>query len=130
MNDKILYKEESFNIVGAAIEVHKVLGCGFTEPVYQDAFEQELKMRKIPYEREKVFNINYKGSVLDKTFRVDFVCYNKIIVELKAVTQLADEHFAQVYNYLKVTNMKLGILLNFGEKSLDSRRIPCTKKWK
>ena len=80
MNDKILYKEESFNIVGAAIEVHKVLGCGFTEPVYQDAFEQELKMRKIPYEREKVFNINYKGSVLDKTFRVDFVCYNKIIL--------------------------------------------------
>ena len=129
MDDNIIYKDESYNIVGAAMEVHGILGCGFTEPVYQQALEHEFKLRNIPYEREKVFTINYKGITLEKTLRVDFVCYGKIIVELKAVSSLVNEHYSQIYNYLKATGMKLGLLFNFGEASLDPKRIPCTKKW-
>ncbi len=125
----ILYKEESYNIIGAAMEVHRIVGNGFTEPVYQDALEVELLMRGIPYEREKTFDLSYKGVKLDKTFRADFVCYNSIIVELKSVYQLADEHTAQVYNYLKASGLSLGLLLNFGRISLQHERIPCTTKW-
>ncbi len=125
----ILYKEESYNIIGAAMEVHRIIGNGFTEPVYQDALEVELRMRGIPYEREKTFDLSYKGVKLDKTFRADFVCYNSIIVELKSVYQLADEHTAQVYNYLKASGLSLGLLLNFGRISLQHERIPCTTKW-
>lgn len=125
----ILYKEESYNIIGAAMEVHRIIGNGFTEPVYQDALEVEMRMRGIPYEREKTFDLSYKGVKLDKTFRADFVCYNSIIVELKSVYQLADEHTAQVYNYLKASGLSLGLLLNFGRVSLQHERIPCTTKW-
>lgn len=125
----ILYKEESYNIIGAAMEVHRIIGNGFTEPVYQDALEVEMRMRGIPYEREKTFDLSYKGVKLDKTFRADFVCYNTIIVELKSVYQLADEHTAQVYNYLKASGLSLGLLLNFGRISLQHERIPCTTKW-
>lgn len=125
----ILYKEESYNIIGAAMEVHRIIGNGFTEPVYQDALEVELRMRGIPYEREKTFDLSYKGVKLDKTFRADFVCYNSIIVELKSVYQLVDEHTAQVYNYLKASGLSLGLLLNFGRISLQHERIPCTTKW-
>lgn len=125
----ILYKEESYNIIGAAMEVHRIIGNGFTEPVYQDALEVEMRMRGIPYEREKTFDLSYKGAKLDKTFRADFVCYNSIIVELKSVYQLADEHTAQVYNYLKASGLSLGLLLNFGRVSLQHERIPCTTKW-
>lgn len=129
MDNNIIFKDESYSIVGAAMEVHSILGCGFTEPVYQQALEHEFKLRNIPYEREKVFTINYKGIELEKNFRVDFVCYGKIIVELKAVNSLVNEHYSQVYNCLKATGMKLGLLFNFGEASLDPKRIPCTKKW-
>lgn len=129
MDNNIIFKDESYSIVGAAMEVHSILGCGFTEPVYQQALEHEFKLRNIPYEREKVFTINYKGIELEKNFRVDFVCYGKIIVELKAVSSLVNEHYSQVYNYLKATGMKLGLLFNFGEASLDPKIIPCTKKW-
>lgn len=125
----ILYKEESYNIIGAAMEVHRIIGNGFTEPVYQDALEVELRMRGIPYEREKTFDLSYKGVKLDKTFRADFVCYNSIIVEQKSVYQLADEHTTQVYNYLKASGLTLGLLLNFGRISLQHERIPCTTKW-
>lgn len=125
----ILYKEESYNIIGAAMEVHRIIGNGFTEPVYQDALEVEMRMRGIPYEREKTFDLSYKGVKLDKTFRADFVCYNSIIVELKSIYQLADEHTAQVYNYLKASGLSLGLLLNFGRISLQHERIPCTTKW-
>lgn len=125
----ILYKEESYNIIGAAMEVHRIIGNGFTEPVYQDALEVEMRMRGIPYEREKTFDLSYKGVKLDKTFRADFVCYNSIIVKLKSVYPLADEHTAQVYNYLKASGLSLGLLLNFGRISLQHERIPCTTKW-
>ncbi len=129
MNNQLLYKDETYKIVGAAIEVHKELGCGFTEPVYQDALEYEFQLRGIPYEREKVLKVNYKDIVLPKEFRADFVCYDKIIVELKAVSEILDEHYAQVYNYLKTSGYQLGLLLNFGNMSLECKRIPCSLKW-
>ena len=130
METNILFKEESYKIIGAAIEVHKTLGCGFTEPVYQEALEYEFKLRGIPYEREKVLQVNYKDIVLEKEFRVDFLCYDKIIVELKSVSDMIDEHYAQVYNYLKTTGCELGLLINFGNTSLEYNRIPCSIKWK
>lgn len=129
MSDKIIFREESFHLVGAAIEVHKEIGCGFTELVYQEAFEEELRLRGIPFEREIVINVTYKGKVLSKGFRPDFVCYDKIIVELKAVSEFTDEHISQVYNYLKASGFKLGLLINFGTTSLKYKRIPCNQKW-
>lgn len=111
------------------MEVHNMLGCGFTEPLYQEAFETELQLRGIPYEREKTFRVIYKGKELEKDFRVDFVCFDKIIVELKAVSAFSDEHYAQVYNYLKASGLQLGILVNFGNASLEYERIPCNRKW-
>lgn len=129
MSDKIIFRDESFHLVGAAIEVHKHIGCGFTEPVYQEAFEEELRLRGIPFEREKVINETYKGKVLSKSFRPDFVCYDKIIVELKAVSEFTDEHISQVYNYLKASGFELGLLVNFGTTSLKYKRIPCNQKW-
>ena len=129
MIDKIIYRTESYNLIGAAIEVHKQIGCGFTEPIYQEAFEEELRLRGIPFQREKTINVTYKGKVLSKNFRPDFVCYEKIIVELKAVSEFTDEHIAQVYNYLKASGLELGILLNFATTSLVYKRIPCNKKW-
>ena len=129
MSDKIIFRDESFHLVGAAIEVHKHIGCGFTEPVYQEAFEEELRLRGIPFEREKVINVTYKGKVLSKSFRPDFVCYDKIIVELKAVSEFTHEHISQVYNYLKASGFELGLLINFGTTSLKYKRIPCNQKW-
>ena len=129
-NNNLLYKDESYKIIGAAMEVHRVLGCGFTEPVYQEALEKEFVMRNIPYIREKELTINYKGIKLSKTFKVDFLCYNKIILELKSVKEFADEHYAQIYNYIKASNLDLGILMNFGTLSLEYERIPASKKWK
>lgn len=129
MNKLLYYKEESFNIIGAAMEVHRIIGCGFTEPIYQEALEEELRLRKIPFQREKTLHVNYKGKLLTKNFRPDFICYDKIIVEIKAVDELVDDHFAQVYNYLKASGLQLGILINFGNKSLEYKRIPSSKKW-
>ena len=120
----IVSKEESYKIVGAAFEVYNILGHGFLEAVYQEAFEIELKKRNIPYEREKEIKIYYDGQELKQTYKADFVCYDKIIVELKAVSELNEAHHAQVYNYLHATNMKLGILLNFGSsEGLEKDRI-------
>ena len=127
--DTILFQKESFRIIGAAMEVHNIIGCGFTEPIYQEAFEEELRLREIPYQREKTLHFSYKGKILSKEFRPDFICYDKIIVELKAVDEFVDEHFSQVYNYLKASGLQLGLLINFGNKSLEYKRIPCTKKW-
>lgn len=129
MDDKIIYRTESYHLIGAAMEVHRQIGCGFTEPIYQEAFEEELRLRGIPFQREKEINVTYKGKILSKSFRPDFVCYEKIIVELKAVSEFTDEHVAQVYNYLKASGLELGILLNFGTTSLEHKRIPCNYKW-
>ncbi len=126
----LLFKEESYKIIGAAMEVHRLLGCGFVEPVYQEALEKEFTLRGIPFEREKELNINYKGSALLKTFRVDFICFDKIILELKAVKEFTDEHYAQIYNYLRASRMDLGILINFGLSSIEFQRVPSSKKWR
>ncbi len=120
----IVYAQESYNIVGAAFEVYNKMGHGFLEAVYQECLELEFKKRGIPYEREKDIKIYYDGHELKQSYRADFVCYDKIIVELKAVSALNDAHHAQIYNYLHATNMKLGILLNFGcSDSLEKDRI-------
>lgn len=111
---QIIYKDESYAITGAAFEVYKQLGHGFLESVYQEALEVEFQKRGIPYEREKELQIYYDGNPLKQTYRADFVCYDSIIVELKAVADIDDAHRSQIYNYLKATGYKLGILLNFG----------------
>lgn len=118
-----IYQEESYKIRGAIFAVHRELGCGFLERVYQDALECEFQERGIPYEREKEIQIMYKGKPLGNPYRADFVCYGKIIVELKALSELDGTHRAQVINYLKATKMKLGLLINFGETSAKVERI-------
>ena len=123
---EIFYKRESFKIVGAAMEVHSELGRGFSEPVFHEALMRELTMRKIPFESEKELTVEYKGEPLTKTYRADLVVYGKIIVELKAVKQLLPEHRAQVFNYLRATGFKPGLLMNFGGSSLESERIVLT----
>ena len=119
----LIYPEESYRIVGVAMQVHRELGCGFLEPVYQEALEILLKKEGIPYEREKRLPIYFMGELLNKEYFADFVCFGKIIVELKAVSQLTPVHEAQILNYLKASGCKLGLLLNFGQASLVHRRI-------
>ena len=109
----MIFEKESFAINGAMFEVHRQLGPGLAEKVYQEALEIELKLRNIPFEREKVFKIEYKNNVLNQHYVADFVCYDKIIVELKAVDVINDIHRAQLINYLKITGLKLGLLQNF-----------------
>ena len=120
----VVYGKESYDIVGAAFEVYNKLGHGFLEAVYQETLEIELQRQGIPYEREKELTITYDGVELKQTYKADFVCYGKIIVELKAVNALDDAHRSQVYNYLRATNYKLGLLLNFGcPDELEKERI-------
>jgi len=111
---ELLYKEEVFAIVGAAIEVHRELGPGFLEAVYQEALEVELRERGIPFEAQKPLRISYKGKMLNKEYFSDLVCYGQIIVELKALDRLSGTEEAQVLNYLKATGMRVGVLINFG----------------
>ena len=105
------------------MEVHRDLGCGFLEAVYQEALEIEFQKQGIPYEKEKLLTIYYKGIKLKKRYSADFVCYDKIIVELKALSDLTTQNEAQVLNYLKTTKLKLGLLINFGSKSLQYKRL-------
>ncbi|MBP3738457.1 MAG: GxxExxY protein [Muribaculaceae bacterium] len=119
----ILFKQESYAIVGAAMQVHSSLGCGFVEKVYQEALEIEFTKRGIPFEREKRLLIEYNSQILKTEFYVDFLCYDKIVVELKAVTEIVGEHKSQVINYLKAGGFKLGYLINFGQQSLYYERL-------
>lgn len=120
----IIYKEESYKIVGAAFKVYNGLGAGFLEAVYQESLEIEFQRQGIPYEREKELKIQYAGVELKQTYKADFVCFGKIIVELKAVSELADAHRSQVHNYLHASGFKLGLLLNFGyPDELEHERI-------
>ncbi len=123
MIEGILYKDEAYKIIGAAIEVHNELKNGFLEPVYQEALAKEFIIQDIPYEKESLINIYYKGAKLDKYYKADFICYNEILIELKALCDLNYEHESQLINYLKATNKKLGILINFGKTSLQYKRI-------
>jgi len=121
--NNLIYKEESYQIIGACMEVHKTLGCGFLEPVYQEALSIEFQKQNIPFEKEKILSIIYKDIELEKKYIADFVCFSKIIIELKALSALTSEHESQVINYLKATGFKLSILVNFGEESLKYKRI-------
>jgi GxxExxY protein len=114
MNTEILYKDESYKIVGACFEVYRENGCGFLESVYQECMEIELRLQGIQNVPKKSLALEYKGCPLRATFEPDFICYERIVLELKAVTELMDEHRAQVQNYLKATGLKLGLLVNFG----------------
>lgn len=110
-------------IINACMEVHNELGNGFLEPVYQEALEEEFKIQGIPYVREKLLPVMYKGKQLKKEYYADFVCYDDIIVELKAVSVLSKPHKAQVLNYLNAANKEIGLLINFGETKLKWERI-------
>ena len=121
-SDKMVLKQETYAIIGACMEVHKTLGRSFSEKVYQDALEQEFKLRGIPYEREKHMLINYKGVTLAHDFFADFVCYDKVVVELKAVSELDDANREQVINYIHAANKQVGLLINFRTASLTHER--------
>jgi GxxExxY protein len=118
MND-----QRTFRVIGAAMEVHKELGCGFLEPVYQEALEIELASRQIPFVAAPDVLIRYKDRVLSKHYVPDFVCFNEIIVEIKVLSQLSGTEEAQVINYLKASGMKIGLLINFGTRSLQHKRL-------
>ena len=124
----LLHEEETGKILNACFEVHKELGNGFLEAVYQEALELEFKNQKIPYEREKLLPITYKGKLLEKEYYADFICYGKIVVELKAVAALTSSHKAQVINYLKASSNEIGLLINFGTNSLKWERISKIEK--
>ena len=119
----LIYEQKSYKIIGACIEIHKELGSGFLEAVYQEALEMEFKNLGIPFEREKELLIYYKNRKLQKRYTSDFICFNQILIELKALNHITSEHESQIINYLKVTNLKVGLLFNFGEKSLKHKRF-------
>jgi len=120
----VLYPEESYKLMGACFEVYREKGCGFLEAVFQECLEYELTDQGIPFVAQPRLGLAYKGRPLRQTYSPDFVCYGSIIVELKAVTALTDEHRAQVHNYLRATGHRLGLLVNFGHyPKLQSERI-------
>ncbi len=114
MGNPILFKEESYDIVGACFEVYKEKGAGFLEAVYQECLAIEFEEREIPFIQQPNLKLDYKGRELKQSYQPDFVCYNKIIVEIKAVKHIGDDYRAQTINYLKATKKELGLLINFG----------------
>ena len=110
----MLYEELSYNIQGACFEVYRTMGCGFLESVYQESLKIDFSDRGIPFDSQKELDLEYKGKRLKQRYMPDFVCYGKIIIELKAVDKIASEHKAQLLNYLHATGMRLGLLVNFG----------------
>ena len=121
---EIVCKDEAYAIMGACFEVYNDKGCGFLEAVYQECLEIEFGLRGLPCVAQAELQLSYKGLVLRKTYQPDFICFEKSIVEIKAVSELADVHRAQVHNYLKATGFKLGLLVNFGSQGrLQYERI-------
>lgn len=121
---EIVFKEESYRIIGACFEVYNEMGCGFLEAVYQECIGIEFESRAIPFRPQAELSLAYMGRRLSKVYVPDFICFESIIVELKAVREMVDEHRAQVHNYLKATGFKLGLLVNFGRyPKLQSERI-------
>ena len=128
---EIVYKNESYLIVGACFEVYNEKGSGFLEAVYQECLEMELGLQSIPFQAQKGLSLDYKGEPLRQVYKPDFICFDKIIVELKAVSKLTDEHRAQVHNYIKATKLQLGLLVNFGHyPRLEYERIVRSEKLK
>ena len=122
MSDQ-LYKEESFKIIGFCMEVHRELGKGQDEVIYKDALEIECRRCSVPYARQRKYKVHYKGVVLPHFYFADFVVFDKILFEAKACERLTEAHVKQVLNYLAVSGLKLGLLVNFGEDSLAWKRL-------
>jgi len=120
---KYPYQSESFKVIGACMEVHKVLGKGLLEVVYKDALEVEFNKQNMAFEREKKFEVQYKNILLKHSFYADFLVFDKIILEVKAQSGLVEEHYKQTLNYLAISKMKLALLINFGNDSLHFNRI-------
>ena len=110
----LLFEEETFAIRGAVFEVYREMGCGFLEAVYQECLQKELTARGIPFVSQPELKLTYKGKLLQQTYKPDLICYTQIILELKAIKDISAEHKAQLLNYLKATNLRLGLLINFG----------------
>ena len=124
----LLYEKDTYDIIGACFEVYNEMVCGFTEAFYQECLEIELEQRKIPFQKQKQIDLFYKGKKLKQKFLPDFICHEKIILEMKAISNLCDEHYSQVLNYLNATGMKLGLLINFGHYTkLEKKRIILTE---
>jgi len=123
MEKKLLFKEEAYEIIGCCMEVHNELGKGFSEIVYSDALEIEFQKQGIEYKRERKYKITYKGIVLSHYYIADFIIDNKIILEIKAIEKLANNHIKQTLNYLAASKLRLGLLVNFGEDSLNYKRV-------
>ena len=128
MNDLTQRDPRTYAIIGAAMEVHRQIGCGFLESVYQEALAFELKSRGVPYTRELKFPVIYKGRELRCQYRPDFICFESVIVELQALGQLTKVEESQLINYLKVTGYEIGLLMNFGRRSLELRRFVLTNE--
>ena len=122
-SDEYLYKSECYDIIGCCMEVHSELGCGFLEKVYQEVLELEFRNNTIPFERESEIDIFYKAQKINQKYYADFLCFDEVILELKAVKKLDDIHFAQIMNYMKATGKRIGLLVNFGGKSLEYKRV-------
>lgn len=121
---QLIYKDEVYTIIGAAMEVHTILGTGFLEPVYQEAMEIECASRRIPFVSQQILQVRYKQNILKKEYIADMVCFEKIIVEFKALDSLAGRESSQVINYLKATGYKVGVLINFGsDTKLEWKRF-------
>lgn len=116
-------QNETYEIIGICMEVHCNLGHGFLEIVYKDALEFEFKQKKILYEREKKYEVDYKGYILPHKFHADFIVFDNVILEVKATKEIAEDHYARVINYLAVSKCKVGLLVNFGEPSLKTKRV-------
>tara|TARA_R110002074_G_scaffold149488_2_gene302085 strand:- start:876 stop:1250 length:375 start_codon:yes stop_codon:yes gene_type:complete len=121
--NNLLYKEDTYKIIGICMEVHNQLGKGFSEVVYSDALEIEFIDNNIKYSKEKKFNISYKGNILPHKYRADFIINDSIVLEIKAIRCLTDSHVKQTLNYLAVSKLKIGLLINFGEDSLKYKRV-------
>jgi len=125
---ELIYKKESYAIIGACFEVYNDKGCGFLEPVYQECLAIEFEYQGLPAIAKPSLTLSYRGRILAQTYQADFVCFEKIIVELKAVSALTDEHRAQLLNYLHATGFELGLLINFGHyPKLEYERIAKTQ---
>ena len=123
MDEKIIFKEESYKIIGICMNIHSTLGNGFLEAVYSEVLEREFVKNNIPYLREVKRDLFFNGEKLDKKYKADFICFDNIILEIKAVSFIHENFTKQTLNYLKATDKKLGLLINFGEKSLKYKRI-------
>jgi len=126
-NNEYPLQEETYKIIGVAMEIHKILGKGFSEIVYKDAFEYEFEQRGINFEREKEYAVNYKGKILPHKFYADFVVFDEVVLEVKSKKWIIEDHYAQVLNYLAISKLEVGLLINFHEKSLEYKRIISTR---